>query len=113
MLSSLIQAHLEIEKELECAISDDAETHVIESIDKKLVDLDKSIRASMPGDQNEARTKLNFYLSRIAAAGSAVLSQKDIESIEELFDHIIGQTGNSENNVRESTDEQLISNFKS
>lgn len=98
MLTSLIQAHFELEEELERAISDDSASQVIEVIDKKMAELDKSIRQSLPANNDEARAKLKFFLSRILIVGGGIVSNKDIATIEELFDHILAASSNGRQN---------------
>lgn len=113
MLTSLIKAHLELEKELERAISDDCASQVIQTIDRKMTDLDGSIRQAVPANNDEAKAKLNFFLSRISLVGGAVVSKKDVESIEALFDHILASAGDDENIEPSSADPNLISGVKS
>ncbi len=107
MLNSLIQAHLELEEELQNAISDDCATPVIELIDAKMADLDKTIRQTAPANHEEARAKLKFYLSRILIVGGGIVSKEDILTIEELFDHVLAGSASS---IENST--KLASNIK-
>ncbi|MEM8541340.1 MAG: hypothetical protein AAGF25_10330 [Pseudomonadota bacterium] len=113
MLTSLIQAHKELEKELERAISDDGATPVIEAIDKKMTDLDNSIRLAVPADHNEAKAKLDFFLSRIAIVGGAVVSKRDIDSIAELFDRQLGYATETESNEETPANSRIASTSKS
>lgn len=96
MLNSLIEAHTELEKELQRAISDDCATQVIEAIDGKMVNLDKTIRQTFPANDDEARAKLKFFLDRILAVGGGIVSVKDISTIEELFDQVLEGSGRGE-----------------
>lgn len=98
MLTSLMQAHLELELELERAIRDDSASQIIEEIDKKMTDLDKSIRQTEPANNNEAKAKLKFFLARILTVGGGIVSNKDIATIEELFDHILAGSDDSGRN---------------
>lgn len=107
MLDSLIQAHLELEEELQRAIGDDCAPPVIELIDAKMTELDTSIRQTVPANDDEARAKLKFFLSRILIVGGGIVSKKDILTIEELFDQILSGSSNEPNNNSE-----LVSNIK-
>lgn len=112
MLTSLIETHAKLEKELERAISDNSASPVIEAIDRKMTDLDNSIRQSVPTSPDEAKVKLDFFLSRIAIVGSAVVSRRDIEAIEELFDQLLGNVGNTEQSEEASSDPRIVSTHK-
>lgn len=108
MLNTLIEAHIELEKELQRAIGNDCATQVIETIDAKISELDRSIRQTVPSNEEEARAKLGFFLSRILTVGGGIVSRKDIATIEELFDHVLAGHGDLG-----QTSRPLVSNNKS
>lgn len=89
MLNSLIMAHKQLEKELEHAISKNLDTAAIRAIDSRLSDLDRSIRNSVPLGPDEARLKLNYFLSVVADDFGGDLAERDFGAIEELFNHIL------------------------
>ena len=89
MIFELIDAHAKVEKQLANAIGINADAEVVRALDGELSELDQKIRDAVPADDEQARVKLDFFLSRIAFDGGNVINTNDIGTIEEIFRHIL------------------------
>ena len=89
MISDLIDAHAQVERQLELAISQNVDAEAIRTMDTRLSELELQIRAAVPANDDQARVKLEFFLSRIAFDGGNVVNTEDIGTIEQIFQQIL------------------------
>lgn len=89
MISALISAHAELEKEIESAIKADSDSHELDSLDARRTQLESAIRKAVPINDDQARQKLDFFLERVETDGEVKASKHDMRTLRELFQHIL------------------------